>query len=44
MRIFNNRSDQMEVRWGKGNKSKPGPRGRIRQDRINGISQDYYEA
>lgn len=44
MRIFANRSGQMEVRWREGGKSKPGPRGRIRYDRINGVSQDYYEA
>lgn len=44
MRLFANRSSQREVRWGKGVNLKPGARGLIRYDIINGISQDYYQA
>lgn len=44
MCVFASRSGQTEVRWGKGRNLKPGARGLIRYDRINGISQDYYEA
>lgn len=44
MKLFANRSSQTEVRWGKGGNLKPDARGLIRYDRINGVSQDYYES